>query len=85
MVEMGLNQNEDAAFNDDWVDSPLHTHTLVNNQTWEEAICQWQKNMELVPSKGGGKTEYYSKVHAGNKNKQIRKSLQRTFHPQNAH
>ena len=58
-------ENDDAAFDDDWVDSPLHT--LVNNQTWEEAICQWQKNMELVPSKGGGKTQYYSKVHAGNK------------------
>ncbi len=27
---------------------------------------QWPKNIILVPSKGEGKTEYYSKVHAGN-------------------
>jgi hypothetical protein len=27
-------------------------HTLGDNQTWEEAVGQWQKNMNLVPSKG---------------------------------
>ncbi len=49
-------QDEDDASGNDWVDSPLHT--LAQNQTWEEALRQWPKNILLVPSKGGGKTEY---------------------------
>jgi hypothetical protein len=27
-------------------------HTLGEHQTWEEVVGQWQKNMQLVPSKG---------------------------------
>ena len=42
----------EACDNDDWEHSPIHT--LAKNQTWEEAIGLWQRNMQLVPSKGDG-------------------------------
>ena len=46
-------QNEnDACDNNPSENIPFHT--LGEQQTWEEAIGQWRKNMRLVPSKGEG-------------------------------